>query len=115
MKINKFTLLISVIMGLLVSFFLSKYSLEQNNIVYGVGSFLSITLGIAGMISLGFEYDKTTIIAKVISGIYLILALFAQIFFSLNNSYELSTYALITGVTLMIYLLLIYNITRTKM
>ncbi len=115
MKINKFTLLISVIMGLLVSFFLSKYSLEQNTIIFSIGSFLSITLGIAGVISLGFDYDKTIVIAKVISGIFLTLVLFIQIFFSFNNSYDISTYVLITGVTLMTYILLIYNISKTKM
>lgn len=115
MKINKFTLLISVIMALLVSFFLSKYSLEQNTMVFGIGSFLSITLGIAGVISLGFDYDKTTVIAKVISGIFLILTLFIQIFFSINNGYDISTYVLITGVILMTYILLIFNISKTKM
>jgi hypothetical protein len=114
MKINFFTLMMSVLIGLLVAFFLSKYTLEENKIMFAIGCFISITSGIAGIITLNFDYSRTNVLIKVTSGIFLSVFLAINILFSIFNEYDYSSYVLATGIALIIFILSIYTISKMK-
>jgi hypothetical protein len=115
MKINKITLSIAILLGLLFTFFLSNYTLEKNILIYSIGCFLSISIGIAGFISLNFNDNKISVNTKVVSVIFTLLAMGIQLFFSVFNDYDFSSYVLTVFGSLLIYVLFIYNISRTKM
>jgi hypothetical protein len=114
MKINFFTLAMSVLIGFLVAFFLSKYALEENKIMFAVGCFISITSGIAGIISINFDYNRTNVLIKVTSGIFLSVFLAIHILFSIFKEYDYSSYVLATGVTLIMFVLSVYSISKMK-
>ena len=114
MKINFFTLMMSVFIGLLVAFFLSKYTLEENKIMFAIGCFISITSGIAGIITLNFDYSRTNVLIKVTSGIFLSVFLAINTLFSIFNEYDYSSYVLATGVALIMFILSVYTISKMK-
>lgn len=114
MKINFFTLMMSVLIGLLVAFFLSKYTLEENKIMFAIGCFISITSGIAGIISLNYDYSRKNVLIKVTSGIFLSVFLAINILFSIFNEYDYSSYVLATGVALIMFILSVYTISKMK-
>lgn len=114
MKINFFTLAMSVLIGFLVAFFLSKYALEENKIMFAVGCFISITSGIAGIISINFDYNRTNVLIKVTSGIFLSIFLVINILFSIFNEYDFSSYVLATGIALILFILSLYTISKME-
>ena len=115
MKINKITLSISILLGLLVTFFLSKYSIEKNIFIFCVGCFITITTTISALISIKFNDIKIAVNAKVVSAIYFLLAIAIQILFSAFNNFDISTYLLVVFGSLIIYILILYNLLKTKM
>lgn len=115
MKINKITLSISILLGLLFTFFLSNYTLEKNILIFSIGCFITITASISGLISIKFNNDKIAVNAKVVSLIYVLLAISIQILFSIFNNFEIVTYLLLVFGILLIYILILYNILNTKM
>lgn len=115
MKINKITLSIAILLGLLITFFLSKYALDHNVLLFSIGCFLSISIGLAGFISLNFNDNKISLNTKVVSVIFTLLAMGIQLFFSVFNDYDFSSYVLTVFGSLLIYVLVIYNISRMKM
>lgn len=115
MKINKITLSIAILLGLLFTFFLSKYSIEKNILLFSIGSFITITTSVSGLISIKFDNDKIGINAKVVSAIYFLIATAIQIIFSVFNNFDFSSYVLVVFGSFLIYVLIIYNLSRTKM
>lgn len=106
--------MMSVLIGLLVAFFLSKYTLEENKIMFAIGCFISITSGIAGIISLNYDYSRKNVLIKVTSGIFLSVFLAINILFSIFNEYDYSSYVLATGVALIMFILSVYTISKMK-
>ena len=104
----------SVLIGLLVAFFQSKYALEENKIMFAIGCFISITSGIAGIFALNFDYNRTNGLIKVTSGIFLCIFLAIHILFSIFTEYDYSSYVLATGIALITFILSIYTISKMK-
>lgn len=115
MKINKITFSISILLGLLISFFLSKYTLEKNILIFSIGCFITITTGISGLISIKFINDKIAVNAKVFSAIYFLIATTIQILFTVFNNFEIGTYLFMAFGSLLVYILILYNLMKTKM
>jgi hypothetical protein len=114
MKINTFTSILSVALAGLIAFFLSFYVKGYNNLLLGIGSFLSMTLTLIGSISLSFEYDRTTTLIRTTSGIFFILILITQIVFTAIKGFFLPTYILVTGSATILHLLIVYGISKSK-
>lgn len=115
MKINKITLSIAILLGLLITFFLSNYTLEKNILIFSIGCFITISASISGLISIKFNNDKIAVNAKVVSAIYSILAIGIQVYFSIFNDFEIGTYLLLAFGNLLVYILILYNLMKTKM
>ena len=114
MKINTFTAILSVALAGIIAFFLSFYVTGDNKLLLGIGSFLSMALTLTGTISLSFESDRTTILTRTTSGVFLILILISQIIFTVFNSFILPTYVLVTGCMSILYALIVYGISKSK-
>jgi hypothetical protein len=114
MKINTFTAILSVALAGVIAFFLFFYVTGYNKLLVGIGSFLSMALTLIGTFSLSFEYDRTTTLTRLTSGIFFILILISQIVFTAINGFLLPTYILITWSSTILYALIIYGISRSK-
>lgn len=115
MQINKITLTIAILLGLLFTFFLSKYSIEKNILIFSIGCFLTVTFSISGLISFKFNNDKIAVNAKVFSAIYFLIATSIQILFTVFNNFEIGTYLFVVFSSLLVFILILYNLIKTKM
>ena len=114
MKINTFTSILSIALAGIIAFFLSFYVSGENKWIVGIGSLLSLGISLAGTVSLSFDYDRTTTLTRITSGVFFVALLISQIIFTAINSFLLPTYVLITGGLTILYAMLVYRISRSK-
>lgn len=114
MKINTFTAILSFALAGLIAFFLSFYVSGENKWILGIGSFLTLAISMAGTVSLSFDYDRTTILTRTTSGVFFALLLASQIVFVVMDPFLLPTYVLVTGGMTILYVLIVYGISRSK-
>ena len=114
MKINTFTAILSFALASLIAFFLSYYVSGENKWLLGIGSFLTLAISMAGSVSLSFDYDRTTMLTRTTSGVFFSLLLASQIVFVVMDAFLLPTYVLVTGGMTIIYVLIVYGISRSK-
>lgn len=114
MKINPFTLILSLALAGLITFYLSFYISGVNKLVLGVGSFLTIAISMTGTVSLSFDYDRTTMLARITSAVFFAMILVSQIAFVSMSTFLLPSYVLVTGGMIILYVLFLYGISRTK-
>jgi len=113
MKINTFTTILVLFLAAIISYFLSTYQFDTNKLVLGIGCFMGLFLSSALIFSVSFEYDRTTTLTRTSSAVFFILYLSSQIFFSVTN-FVLPTYVLVNGSLVILFLLIIYGIAKSK-
>lgn len=113
MKVNKFTTTLSIFLAGLISFYLTSFIPYESKWIIGIGSFLTLTVMLIGTVSVSFEYDRTTTLTRIISGLFLAILLASQIFFVISDNLSLPNYILVTGCTLIIYVLVVYGISQS--
>jgi hypothetical protein len=114
MKVNSFTTILSIVLAAIVAFFLSFYVVAENKLILGIGSFITLAVSLVGTVSISFDYERTKALIRITSGIFLILVLISQIIFTLVNSFQLPLYFLITGGLTVLYILIVYSISKSK-
>jgi hypothetical protein len=114
MKVNTFTSILSFGFAGLIAFFLSFYVSGENKWILGIGSFLTLAISMAGTVSLSFDYDRTTMLTRTTSGVFFALLLVSQIIFLVMDVFLLPTYILVTGGMTILYVLIVYGISRSK-
>lgn len=114
MKVNGFTVFLSIALAGIISFFLSFYVSGENKWIIGIGSFLTLAISLAGTVSLSFDYDRTTILTRTTSGVFFALLLASQIVFVVMDAFLLPTYVLVTGGMTILYVMIVYGISRSK-
>ena len=113
MKINTFTTILALFLAAIISYFLSTYQVAINKLVLGIGCFIGLFLSSALIFSVSFEYDRTTTLTRTSSTVFFILYLSSQIFFAITN-FILPTYILINGSLVILFILIIYGIAKSK-
>ncbi len=114
MKINIFTTILSIALSGIIAFFLSYYVSEENKTILGIGSLVTLVITLIGTVSVSFDYNRTTTLIKTTSGIFFFLLLTCQIIFSAIDSFSLPFYILITGGLTILYVLIVYGLSRSK-
>jgi hypothetical protein len=114
MKVNTFTTILAIALAAIVAFFLSFNVSVANKLILCIGSFITLALTLVGTISISFDYDRTTILARTVSGVFFLLLLASQIVFTTINNFLLPTYVLVSGSLTIIYALIVYGISRSK-
>ncbi len=113
MKINKFTLILSLLLAVIISYFLSSYQVDSNKLILGIGCFIGLFLSSASAFSISFDYDRTTTLTRTAAAVFFLLYLSSQIIFAITN-FILPTYVLVNGSLIIFLLLLLYGISKTK-
>jgi len=78
MKINTFTSILSIALAGIIAFFLSFYVSGENKWIVGIGSLLSLGISLAGTVSLSFDYDRTTTLTRITSGVFFVALLISH-------------------------------------
>jgi hypothetical protein len=113
MKINTFTLILSLLLAAIISYFLSSYQLDGNKLILGIGCFIGLTISGTSAFSISFDYERTTTLTRTVGAVFFLLYLSSQIFFALTN-FILPTYVLVNGSLIIFLLLLLYGISKSK-
>jgi hypothetical protein len=114
MKVNSFTLILSLALAGIISFFLSYYISGENKFILGIGSFITLALSLAGTVSLSFDYKRTTVLTKIVSSVCFAIFLISQIVFTTINEFMLPNYLLVTGGSTILYILIIYGLSKSQ-
>ena len=114
MKLNTFTLLLSIALAGIIAFFLSFYVSGANKWIVGIGSLLTLAISLAGTVSLSFDYDRTTTLTRITSGVFFVALLISQIIFTAISSFLFPTYVMVTGGLIILYALIVHGISRSK-
>jgi hypothetical protein len=115
MKINKFTTLLSIALTGLIAFYLSSIvSTNKFSLIFGFGAFISLCSSLIGAISISFDYDRTTTLTKTTSAIFFSVILSSQIIFTFIDEFEIPSYIFATGGLTILYILVVYGISKSK-
>jgi hypothetical protein len=111
MKINVALLLISLAIAALAAFgFFVGNGDEPYRLVITIGSGLSFFVTLGGVFALSAANGGTVNI-KVVSALFFIALLIENVVFSFT-AIRLAPYVIITGILLLVYVLIVYAITR---
>ena len=114
MKVNFFTFFLSFFLAAIISYFFSYYCLSiETKIITGIGSFITLFISGTSMLSVSFEYERTTLLTKITSAIFFGIFVITEILF-LAIGFSLPVYILFNGCLLLFLLLLVYAIARSK-
>jgi hypothetical protein len=75
MKINTFTLILSLLLAAIISYFLSSYQVDSNKLILGIGCFIGLSLSSASAFSISFDYDRTTTLTRTAAAVFFLLYL----------------------------------------
>ena len=114
MKLNTFTAILSIVLSIVIVYFLSFDVSDVDKTLFVIGGFLSLSLTLLGILSLKFNYDRTTTLTRTTSAVFFIVLLIIQIIFSKSTDIIVQNYILATVGSLIIYLLVVYGIAKAK-
>jgi hypothetical protein len=115
MKINTFTMLLSFVLSGLFAFLLSYYTKEDNKLIIVVGSLISLTLTSTGIISISAEDTRKNWPVKIVSVLFTIAVLSIQLIFIALPVFIIQSYTFFVGCTIVIYVLTLYALLKTKL
>jgi hypothetical protein len=113
MKINYVQTIIALLLSLLISY--GFYSLQdfENRIYLALGSFVFFATTLVMTIGSRFESHRTTTNIRVVSGIFFTLSLISNLIFVLI-SFSITSYVIINGIFLLLFILSIYSIFSSR-
>jgi len=114
MKANTLTTILSLVLATLVAFFLSYYVIGENKLIIGIGSFITLAATLIGTFSISFDYDRTTTLTKTLSGVFVVLILISQIIFTTFSTFVIPAYLLVEGGLMIIYIIIMNAIKKSK-
>lgn len=113
MKINYVQTIIAIVTSALVAFALYNFNEGENKILLGVGSFLFLSITMIFSIGVTFTKLRSRTNIRVISVIFLTLALISNIIFASIN-FSILNYVITNGLIFIFYILVSYLIYRVK-
>jgi small-conductance mechanosensitive channel len=108
MKTNTFTATLSVILSGLLAFFISFYASEDGKVIITICSFVSFLITLIGLTSVSIDDKRKNWPARLISMLFLLVIITAQLVFISLSGFIVQAYFLITGGLIIIYLFVMY-------
>ena len=113
MKVNKFPFLLAFLLASIIAYFFSTYHSNNDSLVIGIGAFLVLFTTVASTVSISFDYERTTTLARTVSGLFFVFFLVSQIVFT-HTAFNFPTYILVNGCLLILFLLIIFSLVKSK-
>ena len=113
MKINFVTTIIATAISLLISYGFYGFFEGDNKMIISVGTFVFLTITSVATIGVNFEKERSTTNIRVVSSIFFAIALISGLFYSFCN-FSTAAFIIPNGLLLMIFILIVYSINKTK-
>ena len=113
MKINYVQTIIAIAVSLLIAYGLYIFHGSDNKIFFSVSSFAFLAITLILTIGISFERPRTTTNIRVVSGIFFAIALISNLIFSII-SFSVTSYVIINGILLLMFIFIAYSIFNAK-
>ncbi len=113
MKFNPINSVIALAISFLIVYGFCSLDSNTNRILVGAGGFIFLSATLVMMIGITFEYPRTALNLKIVSGIFFVLALLSNLIFSLLNLSYVS-YVITNGIILLVFALIARTIYLLK-
>jgi hypothetical protein len=114
MKTNPVQLLISIAISALIGYAFYSFSQETNQLVLGIGAFVTSMVTGVFLLAVGHPNAKIRLNISTLSTVFFLLFLMLNSVFAFFSSDITSIYVVSTGLLLLIYIAIVYSISRTK-
>ncbi len=113
MKISFVPTIIAIGVSLLIAYGFYSFHDDENQILLTIGSFVFLAVTMALSIGVNFSETRTTTNIRAISGIFFVLAFISNFIFSAIN-FAVSNYIITNGILLLVFILIVYSINKSK-
>ncbi len=113
MKINFVKTIIALAVSALIAYGLYSIHDSEYNLLLSIGSFIFLSMTLVSQVGIDYGLPRTSLNIRVVAGIFFVIALISNIVFSLI-SFTSSSYIIINGILLLIFLLIVYSIRQAK-
>ena len=113
MKLNLIQTIIAVLVSLLITYGLYSFHSGENQILLSAGSFIFLSITLVMFIGTTFEFPRTTINIRVVSGVFFIIGLISNLIFTFIN-FSVPSYIIINGLLILTFILIAYSIYKAK-
>lgn len=113
MKINPVKSAIAIAISSLLTYGIYTSHEGENKIFLGVGSFIFLILTLVMTIGVSFEFSRTSTNIKYVSGLFFLIALFSNLFYTFIY-FSIPSYIIINGILMSLFILLTYSINKAK-
>lgn len=116
MKINKVTAILAFLLSVLITYGVYSLSIEGQEYlaILIITSFITILTSLLGLLSISWPNSRKNVNIRVLSFVFVSIFVIEHIVISFIGV-KLSTLIILTGVLFLIYILLVYMISRTTM
>lgn len=113
MKLNLIPCIIAFAASALVAFGLYSWCrAEEMNLLIAIVGGISMVLTFGTMIGVSFDYGRTSVNIKVVSGIAAGLVLISNIIFCCLTTFSYAAYIITNGILLLTWLMIVYGIAK---
>lgn len=113
MKIDFVKSAIAIAVSGLIAYGFYHFHNGENKSLLSLGSFLFTATTLLFTIGINFEFPRTTTMVRTVSGIFFVISLLNNIIFSFND-FSVPFYVIVNGILALIYILIVYTISKAK-
>ncbi|MFM7671937.1 MAG: hypothetical protein ACKO6Q_05015 [Bacteroidota bacterium] len=111
MKVNIVPSLVSLGLSLLLAYGFYELGHEPTRLIHTIGGGLFMLTALTFLIGVQFENPRTTTNVRTLSSVFFLTALLSHVLFSLT-SFSISLYIITEGILIMIYILMVYSLSK---
>lgn len=113
MNFNPVNLLVAFVISALVTYGLTSVDSNSMKLAIGIGSFIFIASTLSFAFGVGFENERAGANIRVVSGVFSVVALLLNVFFSFTQ-FSHASYIITCGITFLIYVMIANGIYSVK-
>ena len=109
MKFNFVKTIVSFGISVLIAFWFYSFTGNQNKVLIGAGSFISILITLLFCIGINFSLPRTTTMVRTVSAIFFGVAIISNLIFTFYP-FSIPIYIIINGILMLAYTLVAYSV-----
>ncbi len=113
MNFKSIPTIIAVALGLLIAYALYNFQIGDNKLLLSAGTFLLLTITSTMAFGVTFELPRTTTNIRFVSWTFFIIGLISNTIFTFVK-FAAHSYVLVTGILLLLFVLIVYSISKVK-
>jgi len=114
MKVSTIPSLIAIAIAALIAYGFYSFNDNSNKILLSLGSFLLLGITLVSIIGVRYNSYPSAVNSRSLSVVFFLLALVSHLVFSFVE-FTISAYIVTHGILFLLYILLIYYVTRRRL